>query len=60
MDLNGDTDDDLDQIWDEPEPDIQVSKSPFPPTRSLGFLFLLAAGIGGQVYIVTISMSQPD
>ncbi|KAK5997613.1 Sucrose permease 9-like protein [Cladobotryum mycophilum] len=59
MDLNGDTDDDdLDQAWGEPEPDIQISKSPFPPTRSLGFLFLLAAGIGGLQGVFALIFSN--
>lgn len=47
MDLDGDADDDLDQIWYELEPETQSPKSSFPPTRTLGFLFLLTAGLGG-------------
>jgi hypothetical protein len=48
MDLNRDMNDDPDEIlWYELEPVIQGSKSSFAPTKTIGFLFLMTAGIGG-------------
>ncbi|KAK7741902.1 hypothetical protein SLS62_010914 [Diatrype stigma] len=58
MDLDGDADDDLDQIWHEVEPEIQSPKSSFPPSRTLGFLFLLTAGLGGLQGIFALIFSN--
>ncbi|KAL7928725.1 hypothetical protein V8C35DRAFT_317372 [Trichoderma chlorosporum] len=54
MELNEDVDDDINQAWS----DHQVAKSSFPPTRSLGFLFLLAAGIGGLQGVFALIFSN--
>ncbi|KAH8201483.1 hypothetical protein TruAng_004331 [Truncatella angustata] len=57
MDLDGDTEDDVDQIWYEMEPKSQVLKSSYPPTRTLAFLFLLTAGIGGLQSVFALIFS---
>ncbi|ETS74364.1 hypothetical protein PFICI_14230 [Pestalotiopsis fici W106-1] len=59
MDLNRDIDNDPDEIlWYELEPVIQGSKSSFAPTRTLGFLFLLTAGIGGLQSVFALIFSN--
>lgn len=49
MDLDGDSDDGLDLIWGEPEPKIELPQVPALPTRVVGLLLLLTAGLGGCV-----------
>ncbi|KAF8854396.1 MFS general substrate transporter [Acephala macrosclerotiorum] len=58
MDLDGDMDDGLDLIWGEPEPKIESPESLTLPTRSVGFLLLLTAGLGGLQSIFALIFSN--
>lgn len=55
MDLDGDDDHSLDDLWCGDKEKVEISRVPAPlATRSIGFLILLTCGLAGQVYPVVL------